>query len=123
VAKSSKILWTDNELVSAVEFYLFMLQAQRAGLAYPKDTGTKLLLSGPLNTRNDASLRYRMRNISAVISEMGGPVLAEYSPAQQVGVNVRMRLRASLLSEISLLHAPIREGVHEANGRGYYRLI
>jgi hypothetical protein len=37
-----------------------------------------------------------MRNISAVVSEMGGPVLAEYSPAEQVGANVRMRIRAIL---------------------------
>jgi hypothetical protein len=73
-----------------------MLQAERAGLTYPKDTGTKLLLSGPLNIRNDVSLRYRMRNISAVIREMGGPMLAAYSPAEQVGTNVRMRLRAIL---------------------------
>jgi hypothetical protein len=96
VAKSSNILWTDAELVSAVDTYVFMLQVQRAGLTYPKDVGAKLLLSGPLNSRNDASLRYRMRNISAVVSEMGGPILAEYSPAEQVGANVRMRLRAML---------------------------
>jgi len=73
-----------------------MLQAQRAGLPYPKDVGTELLLSGPLNVRNDGSLRYRMRNISAVVSEMGGPLLAAYSPAEQVDTNVRMRLRAIL---------------------------
>jgi hypothetical protein len=96
VAKSSNVLWTDAELASAVDAYLFMLQAQRAGLGYPKDVGSKLLLSGPLSIRNDVSLRYRMRNISAVISEMGGPVLAEYSPAEQVGTNVRKRLRALL---------------------------
>jgi hypothetical protein len=37
-----------------------------------------------------------MRNISAVVAEMGGPILAAYSPAEQVGTNVRMRLRAIL---------------------------
>jgi hypothetical protein len=96
VVKSANVLWTDTELVSAVDAYVFMLQAQRAGLTYPRDIGTNLLLSGPLNTRNDVSLRYRMRNISAVVGEMGGPVLAAYSPAEQVGTNVRMRLRAIL---------------------------
>jgi hypothetical protein len=96
VVKSSNILWTDAELVSAVDAYVFMLQAQRAGVTYPKDSGAKLLLSSHLSARNDGSFRYRMRNISAVVSEMGGPVLAEYSPAEQVGTNVRMRIRAIL---------------------------
>jgi hypothetical protein len=82
--------------VSSVDAYVFLLQTQRAGLTYPRDIGAKLLLSGALSIRNDGSLRYRMRNISAVVSEMGGPILAEYSPAEQVGTNVRMRLRAIL---------------------------
>jgi hypothetical protein len=68
---SSNILWTDNELTSAVDAYVFVLQAQRAGLSYPVDIGAGVLLSGSLITRNDASLRYRMRNISAVVREMG----------------------------------------------------
>ena len=98
MVKGSNILWTDAELVSAVDAYVFLLQAERAGITYPKDVGTRLLLSGALNIRNDTSLRYRMRNISAVVSEMGGPILAAYSPAEQVGTNVRMRLRAILAS-------------------------
>jgi hypothetical protein len=69
VVKGSNVLWTDAELESAVDAYVFMLQAQRAGLPNPKDVSTQLLLSGPLSIRNDASLRYRMRNISAVVSE------------------------------------------------------
>jgi hypothetical protein len=85
-----------------------MLQAQRAGVTYPNDIGTKLLLSGALSVRNDASLRYRMRNISAVVSEMGGPILAAYSPAEQVGSNVRMRLRA-ILAEHSHFGAILQE--------------
>jgi hypothetical protein len=96
VAKDSNVLWTDTELVSAVDAYLFLLQAQRAGLTYPKDIEGKLLLSGSLKVRNDGSLRYRMRNISAVIKEMGGPTLAAYSPAEQVGTHVRARLRTIL---------------------------
>jgi hypothetical protein len=109
VVKSSNILWTDAELVSAVDAYVFMLQAERSGLIYPKDIGDKLLLSGPLNSRNDVSLRYRMRNISAVVSEMGGPILPTYSPAEQVGANVRMQLRAILTG-----HSHFRAMLEEA---------
>lgn len=107
---SSNILWTDNELTSAVDAYVFMLRAQRAGLSYPVDMGAGVLLSGSLVTRNDASLRYRMRNISAVVREMGGPLLAEYSPAEQVGTNVRQRLRAILAD-----HEPFRTIVEETD--------
>jgi hypothetical protein len=96
VVKEPTVLWTDAELVSAVDAYVFLLQAQRAGLPSPKEAGTRLLLSGPLNIRNDASLRYRMRNISAVISEMGVPSLSAYTAAEQVGTNVRKRIRAIL---------------------------
>jgi hypothetical protein len=96
VGKEPNVLWTDAELASAVDAYVFLLQAQRAGLPSPKEGSTRLLLSGPLSIRNDASLRYRMRNISAVVSEMGIPSLSAYSPAEQVGTNVRKRLRAIL---------------------------
>jgi hypothetical protein len=98
VAKSSNTFWTDAELVSAVDAYVFMLHAECAGIRYPKDIGPELLLSDILDSRNYVSLRYRMRNISAVVSEMGGPILAAYSPAEQVGTNVRARLRAILAS-------------------------
>ncbi len=114
MAKSSNILWTDTELVSAVEAYLFMLQAQRAGLTYPKDIGAKLLLSAHLTARNDGSVRYRMRNISAVITEMGGPILAEYSPAEQVGANVRLRIRAILNG-----HSQFRTMLEEAGASAF----
>jgi hypothetical protein len=39
-----------------------------------------------------------MRNISAVVREMGGPTVSSYSPAEQVGKNVRRRLRSMLES-------------------------
>ena len=106
MVKGSNVLWTDAELVSAVDAYVFMLQAQRAGLPNPKDVSTQLLLSGPLSIRNDASLRYRMRNISAVVSEMGVPFLAVYSPAEQVGTNKVFSTR-TLLQIIFVLGAVV----------------
>ncbi len=39
-----------------------------------------------------------MRNISAVAKELDGPVLKAYSPAEQVGGNVRAKIRAILTS-------------------------
>ncbi len=95
---STREVWTDAELASAVEAYVFMLRMERAGLPYRKEAARDVLLDGPLENRNDAAIRYRMRNISAVITELGGPVLPAYTPAEQVGVNVRLRVR-SLLEE------------------------
>lgn len=98
MAETVDVLWTDDELASSVEAYIFMLRLERAGLPFRKEAASELLLTGPLSIRNDASIRYRMRNISAVIVELGGPVLSAYSPAERVGQNVRRRLR-TMLSE------------------------
>lgn len=98
MAETVDVLWTDDELASSVEAYIFMLRLERTGLPFRKDAATEVLLAGPLSIRNDASIRYRMRNISAVIVELGGPVLSAYTPAERVGRNVRRRLR-TMLSE------------------------
>jgi hypothetical protein len=86
-------LWTDTELAVSVDAYVFLLGLHHAGLSYPRSRAEVLLLEGPLSNRNDVALRYRMRNISAVVAELGGPTLPEYSPAEQVGTKVRARLR------------------------------
>ncbi len=98
MAETVDVLWTDDELASSVEAYIFMLRLERAGLLFRKDAATELLVTGPLSIRNEASIRYRMRNISAVVVELGGPVLSAYTPAERVGRNVRRRLR-TMLSE------------------------
>jgi hypothetical protein len=96
LAKNSDKLWTDEELSSAVEAYVFMLRAERFGLFQLKDSNAQLLLARHLNIRNEGSIRYRMRNISAVVREMGAPTVSVYSPAERVGSNVRIRIRAIL---------------------------
>ena len=88
-------LWTDEELSSAVEAYVFLLRLERSGLI-PNTSASEALLIGALNGRNEASVRYRMRNISAVIRELNGPTLEAYSPAEQVGTRVRARLKTIL---------------------------
>lgn len=91
-------LWTDCELSSAVDAYAFLLRAQQAGIRQRGEIGTYALLDGALRSRSEASIRYRMRNISAVARELGAPVLTTYSPAEQVGSNVRPRIRDLLLA-------------------------
>lgn len=96
MASRSVNLWSDSELVSAVEAYVFLLRLERRGLGGVALSVTDILLTGPLKGRNEASVRYRMRNISAVVSQLGGPTLKAYSPAERVGTGVRVRLREIL---------------------------
>ncbi len=89
-------LWTNRELQIAVETYLYALRLQLAGIDFAENDISKFLAGGPLQNRNNASIRYRMRNISSVMRERDWPILAAYSPANQVGSGVRQRIDAIL---------------------------
>jgi hypothetical protein len=89
-------LWTDAELAAAVDAYVFLLGAERRGIRQRGEIAAKILLSGSLSTRNDASIRYRMRNISAVVREYGISTLSAYSPAERVGARVAEKIRRML---------------------------
>jgi hypothetical protein len=93
-----RILWTDAELAEAIETYLYLLRLERAGLFVSGNATSAIQSGGGLGRRNDASIRYRMRNISAVVREFGVKVLNAYPPAEKVGVKVRARIRAMLES-------------------------
>lgn len=89
-------LWSDRELHIAVETYLYVLRLQQMDVELPEYEINKFLANGPLKQRNDASIRYRMRNISSVMQRRGWPTLTSYSPANQVGSGVRVRTEAML---------------------------
>lgn len=89
-------LWSDDELKAALDAYLYMLQLELSSIPFSAEQHAKLLLSGPLHERNEASVRYRMRNISHVLKERGLPILSAYSAAPQVGRHVMGRLNALL---------------------------
>jgi hypothetical protein len=93
---SSNRLWTDAELQAAVEAYLYVLRLQQVGIALSEREVTRVLLVGALRYRNDASIRYRLRNISSVMRDRGWPILSAYSPARQVGSGVKSRIEAML---------------------------
>ena len=96
--KRNQVLWSDEELLAAVEAYIYMVRLQQRGVACTEDMTAPLLMAGPLAGRNDASIRYRMRNISAVLHGLDAQTLDIYSPAEQVGAGVRERLRKILLA-------------------------
>lgn len=91
-------LWTDAELRVSVETYLFLLRIEHAGYQLSENELAGLLAGGPLGRRRQSSIRYRMRNISAILADRGLPILKAYSPAPRAGAVVRARLEAMLFS-------------------------
>lgn len=110
-AKSANIPWTDDELRRSVEVYVLLLRLQLHGGDDRAEPVAQALLGGTLALRNDAAVRYRMRNISAVVRELGAPVLRDFSPAESVGALVRPRIRAMLMDtpEFARILAPAKE--------------
>jgi hypothetical protein len=74
---SANTLWTDDELRSSVDIYVLLLRLQMQGSDDKSEPVAQSLLSGPLALRNSAAIRYRMRNISAVVRGLGVPILKD----------------------------------------------
>lgn len=115
---SANTPWTDDELRQSVEVYVLLLRLQLRGSDGRSEPVAQALLSGPLALRNNAAIRYRMRNISAVVQDLDGPVLKGFSPAEGVGKQVRPRIRAMLLNDpdFARLLAPIPDASHDHRG-------
>lgn len=105
---SSSVAWTDEELRRSVEVYVLLLRFQEQGSEERFEPVAQALLAGILAERNDAAIRYRLRNISAVAQELGGPILRTFSPAESVGRLVRPRIREMLIADpaFARLNAP-----------------
>ena len=97
-ARGSGAAWSDEELRHSVDVYVLLLRLQASGIDHGGEAAAQALLGGPLDRRNDAAIRYRMRNISDVARELGSTSLSYFSPAEQVGKSVRARIRAILLA-------------------------
>lgn len=89
-------LWTDEELRAALEAYIFVQRLEQAGLVIEEERLVALLQDGPLPSRNSTSIRFRMRNLSAVFRDLGRPTIGAYPPAVKVGTGVQARIEAML---------------------------
>ncbi|AWN52186.1 HNH endonuclease [Methylobacterium sp. 17Sr1-1] len=85
--------WTDAELQATVTAYLDMLRLEREGASYSKAEIRRQLRAGPLASRSDGSVEYRMQNISRVMEMLGRPRIAGYKPASNIGSANETRLR------------------------------
>lgn len=100
--------WTDGELRCSVETYILLIRFQLQGADVRSEPFAQAVLSQSLYRRNNAAIRYRMRNISAVVQELGGPTLNDFSPAESVGAGVRPKIKTMLLqnAEFALILSP-----------------
>ena len=110
--------WSDTELRTAIDAYVFMLQLEISGIPFSLKELSVFLQNGPLQLRNEASIRYRMRNISHVFIERSLPRLKAFSPAPQVGSGVRERIK-TLLDERSDALTPLRQNRNFMGRRRY----
>jgi len=79
--------WSSDELEACVRAYHGMMLLQSQGSSFSKAQWRRTVLP-ELSNRTEASYEFRMQNISAVLSDLGLPVLSGYLPARNVG-NVR----------------------------------
>ena len=84
--------WSDEELRVTVRAYLRMLRAELDGTTYSKAKFRQQLRQGPLRHRSEASIEYRMRNISSVLSAHNYPTIRGYVSASNVGESVASKL-------------------------------
>lgn len=80
--------WSTDELRATIVAYLAMLGHQERGEAYSKSGFRRALIKGRLKGRSEASIEFRMRNISAVLDQHGRSILRGYLPAANVGEKV-----------------------------------
>lgn len=95
MGKSMADSWTQDELESAVNAYIEMLNLHRKGKAFVKRNYYKKLSAK--HGRTEKSFEYRMQNISYVFSLLGREWLPGLRPAKNVGANVAGQIEAFIL--------------------------
>lgn len=101
-------LWSDDELRIAVDAYFYIASLRQSGIELSAKQLSSLFASIPLPNRNDASIRYRFRNISYVVTKLGLNHLEGFSPAQKLGSEVERRI-------VSIIRSRPPETLRNAN--------
>lgn len=75
---AAAVPWTDAEIEAIVTDYFDMLRAEQQGENYNKAAHNRGLQARTRRSRG--AIEYKYRNISAVLSELGMPILRGYQP-------------------------------------------
>lgn len=77
--------WSGSELRTCVEAYYALWAAEAAGASLNKTSIRNSVLASSLTGRSKGSYEYRMQNISAVLDDLGEPIIAGYLPRRNIG--------------------------------------
>ena len=94
--KTKSKLWSEAEFRATVQAYIEMWRLEQRGINYKKSTFRTELLQGVLSKRSPSAIEMRMRNISAVMEELGYPRIQGYAPAGNVGTKVTHKIKQHL---------------------------
>lgn len=98
--------WTELEVEACVADYLHMLTLELSGQAYNKSEHRRGLRD-KLDSRSDASIELKHRNISAVLGDLGCPWISGYKPLAHyqhllLSVTAEQVRNNSLLDQVAL---------------------
>lgn len=105
--------WTDDELEASVGAYLAIRARYPNDEKFNKSFEHRLLQASVLPGRNNNSIDYRLKNISALFKEHGLKTMSAYPPKEHLGSGIASRLNRILQSKGLLTlnsDTPISEG-------------
>ncbi len=91
--------WTDEELKASLEAYDWMRNEEEHRRSFSKTKLYERLTAE--HGRTAGAWEYRMQNISAVMSDMGRPLVSGLLPAENMGAGVKSRLERLILARPS----------------------
>jgi hypothetical protein len=77
--------WTDAELAACVRAYRELWLGQQSGTKMNKSALRRKVVEADLSARGAGAYEFRMQNISAVMEELGLPIVQGYLPRKNVG--------------------------------------
>jgi hypothetical protein len=96
-------VWTSAENLATVESYVSMLKRELSGVPYVKvreNEALRLRLPG----RSRGAVEYKLRNISAVLLDLGWLYIRGYKPARNVQSDLRYTVENRLRDDAELEH-------------------
>ncbi len=95
--------WSQPEIDAAVRQYLRMKDLEDRQESFSKAQINRLLRTAELRHRSKGSIEYRMCNISAVMHNLGLPIVHGYKPRWNVGSGVESMIRKAVASRRTIL--------------------
>jgi len=77
--------WAEAELLACVRAYRELWLAEQSGLKANKSALRRKVVEADLSARGEGAYEFRMQNISAVMEELGIPIVQGYLPRKNVG--------------------------------------